>query len=63
MKESESFVTINDNGQRRRISKLEGIAKQLHNVSGQRFVAAAPTVYRSYSSIVPEVRSLQFSVA
>jgi hypothetical protein len=31
MKESESLMTINDNGQRRRISKLEGIAKQLHN--------------------------------
>ena len=31
MKESESLMTIIDNGQRRRISKLEAIAKQLHN--------------------------------
>jgi len=31
MKESKSFITINDNGQRRRISKLEGIVKQLTN--------------------------------
>ena len=31
MKESRSFIPINENGQRRRISKLEGIAKQLHN--------------------------------
>jgi hypothetical protein len=31
MRESESLMTIIDNGQRRRISKLEAIAKQLHN--------------------------------
>jgi hypothetical protein len=31
MKESESLMTIIDNGRRRRISKLEAIAKQLHN--------------------------------
>jgi hypothetical protein len=31
IRESEELITINDNGQRRRISKLQGIVKQLHN--------------------------------
>jgi hypothetical protein len=31
LRESKALITINDNGQRRRISKLEGIVKQLHN--------------------------------
>ncbi len=31
LKESESLMTIIDNGKRRRISKLEAIAKQVHN--------------------------------
>ena len=36
IRESESLMTINENGQRKRISKLKGIAKQLTNkaVSG-----------------------------
>jgi hypothetical protein len=31
IRESKELITINDNGQRRRISKVQGIVKQLHN--------------------------------
>jgi hypothetical protein len=31
LREAESFITINDNGQPRRISKIEGVVKQLTN--------------------------------
>jgi hypothetical protein len=31
LQESKSFITINDNGQRRRISKLQGVVKQMTN--------------------------------
>jgi hypothetical protein len=43
MKESVSLITVNDKGQRRRISKLEGIAKQLHNKALTGNVPAART--------------------
>jgi hypothetical protein len=31
LRESKALITINDNGKRRSISKLQGIVKQLHN--------------------------------
>jgi hypothetical protein len=31
LRESKALITITDNGQRRRISKFQGIVKQLHN--------------------------------
>ncbi len=31
LRESKTLITINDNGQRKRISKFQGIVKQLHN--------------------------------
>jgi len=43
IKESGSLITVNDNGQRRRISKLEGIAKQLHNKALTGNIPAART--------------------
>jgi len=51
MKESESLILINDNGQRRRISKLEGIAKQLHNKALTGNIAAL----RMYIALYPQV--------
>jgi hypothetical protein len=51
MKESESLMTINDNGQRRRISKLEGIAKQLHNKA---LTGNIPAL-RMYIALYPQV--------
>jgi hypothetical protein len=54
MKESESFVTINDNGQRRRISKLEGIAKQLHNKALTGNISAL----RIYLAHYPQAREI-----
>jgi hypothetical protein len=54
MKESESFVTINDNGQRRRISKLEGIAKQPHNKALTGNISAL----RIYLAHYPQAREI-----
>jgi Family of unknown function (DUF5681) len=51
MKEAESLMTINDNGQRRRISKLEGIAKQLHNKA---LTGNIPAL-RMYIALYPQV--------
>jgi hypothetical protein len=51
MKESESLMTINDNGQRRRISKLEGIAKQLQ----QQGVDGNIPALRMYIALYPRV--------
>src|ERR1700722_16361811 len=51
MKEAESLMTINDNGQRRRISKLEGIAKQLHNKA---LTGNIPAL-RMYITLYPQV--------
>jgi hypothetical protein len=51
MKESESLMIINDNGQRRRISKLEGIAKQLHNKA---LTGNIPAL-RMYIALYPQV--------
>lgn len=51
LKESESLMTIVDNGQRRRISKLEAIAKQAHNKAVTGNVAAL----RMYFALYPQV--------
>ena len=47
-------MTINDNGQRRRISKLEGIAKQLHNKALTGNIAAL----RIYLGVYPQLREI-----
>jgi hypothetical protein len=54
MKESESLMTINDNGQRRRISKLEAIAKQLHNKALTGNIQAM----RIYVALYPQLREM-----
>jgi Family of unknown function (DUF5681) len=51
MKESESLMTVNDNGQRRRISKLEAIAKQLTNKA----VTGNIPALRMYVALYPQV--------
>ena len=51
MKESVSLMTINDNGQRKRISKLEGIAKQMHNKA---LTGNIPAM-RMYIALYPQV--------
>lgn len=54
MKESESLMTIIDNGQRRRISKLEAIAKQLHNKALTGNIQAM----RIYVALYPQLREI-----
>jgi hypothetical protein len=54
LKESESLMTIIDNGQRRRISKLEGIAKQLHNKA----LTGNPSALRMYIALYPQLREM-----
>jgi hypothetical protein len=54
MKESESLMTIIDNGQRRRISKLEAIAKQLHNKALTGNIQAL----RIYVALYPQLREI-----
>jgi hypothetical protein len=54
MKESLSFITINDNGQRRRIPKLAGIAKQLHNKALTGNIQAL----RIYVALYPQLREI-----
>ena len=54
MKESESLMTIIDNGQRRRISKLEAIAKQLHNKALTGNIQAL----RIYIALYPRLREI-----
>ncbi len=51
LKESESLMTIIDNGQRRRISKLEAIAKQVHNKA----VTGNIQALRMYIALYPQV--------
>ena len=47
-------MTIIDNGQRRRISKLEGIAKQLHNKALTGNIQAL----RIYVALYPQLREI-----
>jgi hypothetical protein len=54
MKESESLMTIIDNGQRRRVSKLEAIAKQLHNKALTGNIQAL----RIYVALYPQLREI-----
>jgi hypothetical protein len=54
MKESESLMTINDNGKRRRISKLEAIAKLLHNKALTGNIQAL----RIYVALYPQLREI-----
>ena len=54
MKESESFMTIIDNGRRRRISKLEAIAKQLHNKALTGNIQAL----RLFVTLYPQLREI-----
>src|SRR5271168_1372034 len=54
MKESESLMTIIDNGQRRRISKLEAIAKQLHNKALTGNIQAL----RIFVALYPQLREI-----
>jgi Family of unknown function (DUF5681) len=51
LKESESLMTIIDNGKRRRISKLEAIAKQVHNKA----VTGNISALRMYIALYPQV--------
>ena len=51
LKESESLMTIIDNGQRSRISKLEAIAKQVHNKA----VTGNIPALRMYIALYPQV--------
>jgi len=51
LKESESLMTIIDNGKRRRISKLEAIAKQVHNKA----VTGNIPALRMYIALYPQV--------
>ncbi len=48
LRESKSFITINDNGQRRRISKLQGIVKQLTNKAMTGNIPAARIYFGLY---------------
>ena len=57
LREAESFITINDNGQRRRISKIEGIAKQLTNKAMTGNIPAARTYLDHY------LRALELKLA
>jgi hypothetical protein len=41
IRESISFITINDNGQRRRISKLQGISNRYFPVAGKKRISDA----------------------
>jgi hypothetical protein len=48
LRESRSFININDNGQRRRISKLQGIVKQLTNKAMTGNIPAARIYFDLY---------------
>jgi Family of unknown function (DUF5681) len=48
IRESKSFIDINDNGQRRRISKLQGIVKQLTNKAMTGNIPAARIYFGLY---------------
>jgi hypothetical protein len=54
MKESRSLIPINENEQRKRISKLEGIAKQLHNKALTGNISAL----RIYLTHYPQAREI-----
>src|SRR3979490_822424 len=55
IRESISFITINDNGQRRRISKLQGIVKQLTNKAMPENIPAARIYFGLYQQALERV--------
>jgi Family of unknown function (DUF5681) len=55
IRESQSFITINDNGQRKRITKLEGIVKQLTNKAIAGSVPAARTYIGHYQQAAERI--------
>jgi Family of unknown function (DUF5681) len=55
IRESRSLITINDNGQRRRISKLQGIVKQLHNKALTGSIPAARIYFGLYREALESV--------
>ena len=58
LRESKSFITINENGQRRRISKLQGIVKQLINIAMTGNIPAARIYLASLPTSTREGRSV-----
>jgi hypothetical protein len=48
LRESKALITINDNGKRRSISKLQGIVKQLHNKALTGNISAARICFSFY---------------
>jgi Family of unknown function (DUF5681) len=55
LRESRSFININDNGQRRRISKLQGIVKQLTNKAMTGNIPAARIYFDLYQEALERV--------